>query len=349
MARWYGVWAAASVVGAGLLRSGVAHADPPCQPKGPWVIATIPQGQPGGFDARAVVDRLGIELSGREITLCTQLPDVMARPALATVTLALDPSGGESGRASVKLDIEVRDAVTAKRVGRTINLAGVPPDGRSTVVALAADELLRASWAELALERAPPPAVPLPPEVRRAIEPPRPEPGSALVSIGLRGTAEWWTGGLAFFGADGTLSWTLHRRLRIELLAGARASPGAEAPNGTIEARALTGRVGATWHVTERVAGPSLGIGARGGIYLLRLEGDPDEGASGAAATSFAISLELGPVMRVPVGGRDSAVVLDAFFAVAPRGVGAGDGGAHVTGLAGVAGMVSVGLAAGVL
>ena len=114
-----------------------------------------------------MIRRLKLELAGRGIAVCTARPQGPASEPLAT--LALAPS--ESGERSIRLDIEVRDAVTAKRVGREIDLSSVPADGRPDVVALAADELLRASWAELALPRAPPPAVPLDPALRDRLTP----------------------------------------------------------------------------------------------------------------------------------------------------------------------------------
>ncbi len=51
--------------------------------------------------------------------------------------------------------LEVDDALTNKSVRREVDLGDVPASGRPRALALAAAELLRASWAELAL---PPPA-----------------------------------------------------------------------------------------------------------------------------------------------------------------------------------------------
>jgi hypothetical protein len=61
--------------------------------------------------------------------------------------------------------------VTDKRVQRTLDLAGLPEDGFPLAVAASADELLRASWAELVLNDAPARAVPVPEPVERALAP----------------------------------------------------------------------------------------------------------------------------------------------------------------------------------
>jgi hypothetical protein len=49
--------------------------------------------------------------------------------------------------------IALDDRVTNKRVARDVSLQGLPANGRALAIAIAIDELLRASWAELALER----------------------------------------------------------------------------------------------------------------------------------------------------------------------------------------------------
>ncbi len=58
--------------------------------------------------------------------------------------------------------LAVDDGITAKRVERSVSLAGVPRPGRARLLALAIAELVRSSWIELALAPPPLPAVPLP-------------------------------------------------------------------------------------------------------------------------------------------------------------------------------------------
>jgi hypothetical protein len=56
-----------------------------------------------------------------------------------------------------RVTIEIDDALTNKRLVRDIDLRQLPQDGRDLALALAADELLRASWAELGLRNDKPP------------------------------------------------------------------------------------------------------------------------------------------------------------------------------------------------
>jgi len=50
--------------------------------------------------------------------------------------------------------IELDDRITHKRVARDLPLRTIPANGRALAIAIAIDELLRASWAELTLTRA---------------------------------------------------------------------------------------------------------------------------------------------------------------------------------------------------
>jgi hypothetical protein len=71
----------------------------------------------------------------------------------------------ELARSDDALIIELDDRVTHKRVARDISLARIPANGRALAVAIAIDELLRASWAELTLrERPAPPSAPVQPD-----------------------------------------------------------------------------------------------------------------------------------------------------------------------------------------
>ncbi len=102
--------------------------------------------------AREIVADLAADLSSRGISLCaTSHPGVV--PA-AIVTLR---------QVEGLLVIELDDRVTHKRVQRDLSLLKVPEAGRALAAAIAVDELLRASWAELTMGKpqgvaaAPPP------------------------------------------------------------------------------------------------------------------------------------------------------------------------------------------------
>src|SRR5262252_294470 len=86
----------------------------PCSPTGPWVLLSSPS--TGSVDVSAVFARLGVELQARGLALCATPPQAPQEPALATIALEpTDPAGS-----GVTIDIEVRDAVTSKRVVRTV-------------------------------------------------------------------------------------------------------------------------------------------------------------------------------------------------------------------------------------
>jgi hypothetical protein len=107
---------------------------------------------------------LRAELSSRTIGVCLS-PNGSRKP-IAEVSLRVEhPDNGP-----VIATIRIRDRVTDKHIERTVDLTKLPADSRPMAVAASTDELLRASWVELALNDAPPPAMPPPPAVEHAIE-----------------------------------------------------------------------------------------------------------------------------------------------------------------------------------
>lgn len=90
---------------------------------------------------------LASELKRRHLAVC--VPGSTARlPAVIVDVRTLDES----------VVIELDDHVTAKRVARDLSLTAIPANGRALAVAIAIDELLRASWAELTLQTRPLPS-----------------------------------------------------------------------------------------------------------------------------------------------------------------------------------------------
>src|SRR5208283_5052244 len=99
-----------------------------------------------------VAEQLGADLDGHRLAVCDAATAPGAAP-LADVSIALS--------ASAVLSVEVVDSVTDKRMTRQVALGGVPHDAVALSIALAAEELLHASWIEAALEPPPPPAPPI--------------------------------------------------------------------------------------------------------------------------------------------------------------------------------------------
>jgi len=143
--------------------------------------------------------------------------------ALATIAVSVDPC--DPSTRDVVVTIE--DLVTAKRVVRRILLQDVADQARPRALALAVAELLRASWLELALPKAPTPALPVPPAVREAVLrrmaaalPPRPEPTVRDLDAALESslTIAWrafLSGNASLLGARGALAFPFYSKSLI--------------------------------------------------------------------------------------------------------------------------------------
>jgi len=100
------------------------------------------------------------------VTLGSAAAEQSQPPSLAVIAikaLTCDPQQRD-------IVVRIEDAATRKRVERRVQLADVAELSRPRALALAVAELLRACWLELAMPEAPPPQVPVPPVVRRAVE-----------------------------------------------------------------------------------------------------------------------------------------------------------------------------------
>jgi hypothetical protein len=117
--------------------------------------------------SREIRTDLAAELAPRGISVCDQENPNTAPLALVTL------------RASNNVvAIELDDRTTHKRVARDLRLEPIPESGRALATAIAIDELLRASWAELTLRppRAPTPETEEPPPRAKPEAEPRPAP-----------------------------------------------------------------------------------------------------------------------------------------------------------------------------
>lgn len=184
------------LVGAALFVARGARAEP-CAVEGQPVVSFD---APEGPLRTLVGPELRASLAARAIALCDAGSPGDLQPT-AFLELALV---GETA-----LTITVRDRVTNKRVARDVDLAPIPKDARPLAIALAADELLRATWAELLLVDAKP-AAPVPAEIARAVTPPSKEapaqaPGpspTSLLALDVGVAGEIYGGGHAQGGLD---------------------------------------------------------------------------------------------------------------------------------------------------
>lgn len=109
-----------------------------CPPPGaPWLRVTFADdGFEPGLRAR-VMEQLGADLRRHRVALCDASATTGGETPLADVALALSPGP--------VLSLEVRDAVTDKRLARDLPLKSLPRDALALSIALAAEELLHAS------------------------------------------------------------------------------------------------------------------------------------------------------------------------------------------------------------
>lgn len=324
-----------SAIGLGFTSAARAECAPD---QGPWVAVSFANSAWSEQFRASVLADFRARLAEENISVCAR-EDAPARPPVARITISAQ------GNASVDVSVDLNDAVTAKRVGRDVDLSRVPADGRPLAIALAAGELLRASWVEIAF--APAEATPKAPpaEVRRIVQrtlPPREAPAHEP-RFGLLAAAEHFGGGQDQLGADAYFLGFLASKLRLRVAAGARESLPVDAEHGRIRASALSLAIGGQLLLFERPRSMdvSLGFGARGA--LARFQGRGRDGASESDFSSIALygSLGLDAALRLmgPLWFE-----LGASGGVPLRSVSAEDAGQRVTGMSGFEAAARLGL-----
>ncbi|HEX6274612.1 MAG TPA: hypothetical protein VFZ53_16325 [Polyangiaceae bacterium] len=286
-----------------LLWSAVARAEGACgRPGKPWVSVEFGSGAWPESLRASVLGDLRVGLARHGIDACPEGAGPN-EPKLAAVRIAWleDPR--------VVVTVEIKDSVTQKRVSRDVDLSSVPSDGRGFAIAIATDELVWATWVELALApRATTPKRSVPPEVVAGIEAELPhEPESRL---GVAGALEHFGGGQTHFGADAMLFVPLPERFSLDARLGVRAGRDTASEHGSVLSQAL----GAAAHLRYAlVRASALELTALAGarVALLGLEGEANPGANDAAASravvtaraGVASSLELARGLWVELGG----------------------------------------------
>jgi hypothetical protein len=234
--------------------------------------------------------------------------------------------------------VEIRDAVTAKRVSRDVDLALVPPDGRAFAIAIAVDELVWASGAEIALARksrkqvASTPRAAPPLEVVEGIESELP-PSGPSPKLGVRFATEHYLGGQTLLGADAAVILPLGQRFALDFDAGYRAGLDADAPHGDVHSSSIGfGASGRYAFVHTSFADVGFALGLRAAV--VRFRGAAAPGALGAEVSGLTLYGRGGAFTELRLGGP---VGLDAGFgAGAPfRALEATDTGQVVSGVSG--------------
>lgn len=317
----------------GLTLAGSAGAQPAaCGVDRRWVLMQLSELDPD-FAAQIMSD-LRAGLAPSRIDACE--PDTTERKApLATVRIA------NVANRRLVFSIDVSDSVTEKRIGRDIDLNHVPSDGRAFALAVAADELLRASWAELALakQRAPEPkpaqpeaASPPPVAEPRVVEPAAlTQPSFAALGAGFG--LEAYTGGQLHFGIDVFWLQPLTAWLRLGVTAGVRRGLTVDAPSGSIASRAIH------LELSFRPMLVSTSIFSLDALVALRgaevwFVPEPITGAQGTKTNSEALFGRGG--LALSLGRAGSLRSVTTLGAGAPlRSFSASEGGEIVTGVSG--------------
>lgn len=238
-----------------LLCHGNARAQGTCEGGGPAVAL---RGTNIESDLRErIVAQLRTTLAERKIALCEDGAQVVA---VIDITPAVDEQ-----HASITLT--VRDAITKKTVSRDVELGGMPPDARPLLLAQSADELLRASWAEILIADAPKTEKPVPQEIARAVTPVAPRRPPVL-ETGVAASGEAFGGGHLQIGPDLFVAAFAFERVGARVRAGYRAGGSTSADSGVVDTTALTLGIGPVVGILPREG--RFGLDAVGEILLTR-------------------------------------------------------------------------------
>jgi len=316
----------------GVLPVRAAQAEAECGSAGkPWVSLAFAENRwPEGFAEKVLAD-LRAGLTARGIDACLDANGSTPEPPLANVRVA-----GLDAR-SVAVVLDIRDAVTEKRVSRDVDLATVPADGRAFAVAIAIDELVWASWAEIALTRKqhPPPKKPartVPREVVEGVTSELPRRGAPW-RLGARFALEHYTAGETLLGGDAVILLPIAAEFALDFELGARAGLTTSAPDGQIRSSAFGGGAGLRYAFLRGRAG-ELGatLGVRAAFVRFRAEAEP--GIDAMELSGLTLFARGGAFTNLRVAGPlafDAAVGAGAPL----RALEATDAGKVVTGVSG--------------
>jgi hypothetical protein len=293
-------------------------------PGRPWIRLETAAIESEGINFGEILRHVRAELAMRRIDVCTE---GSGAPPVASVKIT---TGAREG---VEIAIDVRDAVTDKRLSRTLDLRSLPPDARFLAIAVATDELLRASWIEIALRTAPLEAAPPPPAIMDIVQSDlKAEP---RVEMGAQVAFEWYGGGQEHLGVDVRAGVRPVRRLTAFLRLGLRQGFAIAAPDGSVRSSAILAGMGCKLALTPP-AGPA-GVEILARVDAVRVSflpaadpgaiEHPNQATAVVAAGGLSGWVALGPAVRL---------VADATLGAPLRPVQATDTGSQVTAVSGL-------------
>ncbi|MEZ4375706.1 MAG: hypothetical protein R3B07_33155 [Polyangiaceae bacterium] len=267
--------------------------------KGPWIALSWGQDW-SPEQRRAVLEHLrrGFEVYG--VSVCERTARAK-HPPLAEVRFAA------SNDDSVSLSVDVKDSVTQKRVGRDVDVRGYSKEAQALAVAIATEELVRASWVELELDS---------PRDHQAEEAHERRPAADIVHrvnqdtiganeaglrIDLRGAFEAYAAGQTHLGGDLTLRKNVANDVGLGLALGPRLALSESSRLGDVDARLLAGEAFLFLDIFHTaMLRLDWEVGLRGG--WVRFESSPKAGKEVSqsaplliARTSVGLDLSLDP------------------------------------------------------
>lgn len=297
----------------------------PAQPSAPVARAAparVDFARPGcsplAFDEPSFIALLRIELATDGVAEVAVHAPFAAGPSAADGRALAVLSLVDACAADGTLSLAIDDAATSKRVERVVELGPVPARARARVLALAAAELLRASWAELVLPQAPAPRITVPAELREATgarlrratertEPaPRraatPDPSERVLVVAAPEARFFFREHLGLFGARIGPSIPLGRRapLRLRLHVGSAFGAGA-VDDERFDAWLVTSGVGVAGGGHSRTAALEIGPHLELGWGWRRPRTQPGSAAASSDGVVAAVSIVASG--RVHLGG----------------------------------------------
>jgi hypothetical protein len=308
----------------GLLLTSSARADSsPCRAEGDYLEMSLEGAWPDGAGG-AIFAELEAALRVRGIELC--VASSSPSRAIARVRFEHGPDA--------HVIIRVFDRVTDKEVSRSVLVADFGPSARSLALAVAADELVRASWAELTLEDSPVRAAEAPAVVRRAVR------ETSVVStaqpterwLSLSFTFNAYTGGELQLGGSLGLERWLSSRVGIRILAEGRASLLREGEFGRVRGRVVSAGLDLLVRLSKpRPLSVAWALGAQVGWIHFATEAAP--GGSASDQSSALVGVRTGLSLRYSMGVVRFA--LEGGIGAPIVGAAAQDGSRTLTGASG--------------
>jgi hypothetical protein len=260
----------------------VANAAPCAEFSGSFVSIAMTG---GGESLRQEIDKdLAAELARDNIVTCNA--DGSPSKPIAQIEITINPSSAS---------IRIEDALTSKQVSRSVDLPAATEDVIALTVALATDELLRASWAELAVAKRTAPPVPTPKAVPT---PPKQPPAPSaeelpMNELGVRTVVAWFGVGHTWLGAELYYRREIVPILDVELSALWRGGLPVTSAHGSVDGFSAGGGAAlGLWPIRSS----AVRLGALFGTELVyaRLSGRAEAGAVEGEVDGAAVSLRGG-------------------------------------------------------